>query len=311
MYRLFTLIAACLSCAACDTPSLYETKLAALPELQQEEGKLRLKECDRLEETIASSQDFSVGGRGAGFGFQLRSAEFKNSSAKDQYLLSLLHTVKVCREWAVFEASQEEFDNAFLAMVDVAANSFDAQVVSIDEKISGLIAAYRSNESVGRNERIRAGEVESLRKVAAQQRTVEQRLATIEDILTNPRPPSNAMSVIDTGSLLEGEWRIMFDRGSDRVNPDQIERVRGEVAAMRERCELWRASVIGYSSIVGGEEINDALAARRARNVHRSLAINPDDDWTIGGAGETQMFGSEEALNRAVRIRAWCKVRVE
>ena len=114
MYRLFMLIAACLSCAACDTPSLYETKLAALPELQQEEGKLRLKECDRLEETIASSQDFSVGGRGAGFGFQLRSAEFKNSSAKDQYLLSLLHTVKVCREWAVFEASQEEFDNAFL-----------------------------------------------------------------------------------------------------------------------------------------------------------------------------------------------------
>lgn len=173
MYRLFTLIAACLSCAACDTPSLYETKLAALPELQQEEGKLRLKECDRLEETIASSQDFSVGGRGAGFGFQLRSAEFKNSSAKDQYLLSLLHTVKVCREWAVFEASQEEFDNAFLAMVDVAANSFDAQVVSIDEKISGLIAAYRSNGSVGRNERIRAGEVESLRKLAAQQRTVE------------------------------------------------------------------------------------------------------------------------------------------
>ena len=95
------------------------------------------------------------------------------------------------------------------------------------------------------------------------------------------------------------------------MNPDQIERVRGEVAAMQERCELWRASVIGYSSIVGGEEINDALAARRARNVHRSLAINPDDDWTIGGAGETQMFGSEEALNRAVRIRAWCKVRVE
>ena len=175
----------------------------------------------------------------------------------------------------------------------------------------GLIAAYRSNESVGRNERIRAGEVESLRKVAAQQRTVEQRLATIEGLLTNLRPPSNAMSVIDTGSLLEGEWRIMFDRGSDRVNPDQIERVRGEVAAMQERCELWRASVIGYSSIVGGEEINDALAARRARNVHRSLAINSDDDWTIGGAGETQMFGSEEALNRAVRIRAWCKVRVE
>ena len=196
-------------------------------------------------------------------------------------------------------------------MVDVAANSFDAQVVSIDEKISGLIAAYRSNGSVGRNEGIRAGEVESLRKLAAQQRTVEQRLATIEGLLTNPRPPSNAMSVIDTGSLLEGQWRIMFDRGSDRVNPDQIERVRGEVAAMQERCELWRASVIGYSSIVGGEEINDSLAARRARNVHRSLAINPDDDWTIGGAGETQMFGSEEALNRAVRIRAWCKVRVE
>lgn len=309
--------------SACSKPDRYETMISAMSKDNRAEARLRLQECDEMAETIAPSTDRSGDVEAFGISFGLRAAEFKNTASKDQYLLALLNAIQTCREWAVFNATEDEFDDAYLAMVDVSSRAYGA--AEVDAKIQTLLDAYKGNSQLRPTNRVtQVSNVEEFRGLRTEQQDIIVRLARIEGLLgeTTPAPGQGGGSTPgNNGALAHGSlplrpvdpretskkiWDFPFATNSASLNRSALSEQRREIARFISECADWRGSVIGFADTRGGDQHNAALSIARANEVVRQLDI---DDYRIvrsGGSGETEMFGQDYASNRLAKVTLWC-----